>query len=474
MTFSGTQAMINAALDGLRFTPNADFDGATTLTITTDDLGNTGGGALTDVDVLNITVNPVNDAPVLTLPAAQSTSEEVPLVFSSGNGNAISIADDATAGSIKLTLTAINGSMTLAGTTGLSFTTGDGTDDASLVFTGTLADVNTALDGLSFSSPLDFAGLAQITVQVDDQGNTGTGGALTDTGLVYITVASDGVNDAPLNTVPGTQYNGIDTPVVFTDANGNLISISDDAGNNPVKITLTAGNGLLTLSTLESEEFQVNTTRSNAQLGSQVATSANGAYVIVWQSKNQDGSGEGIYAQLYDPFDNKVGGETLVNTVTSGNQVTPVVAMSATGSYVVAWESDGNLDGDGKGIFVQMFDPAGNPVDVEFQANATSADDQTAPAIAMDDNGNFVIAWQSKNQDGSGEGIYAQRFDANGFELGDEFLVTTETGDHQTVPAVAMDADGDFVIVWQSKNQDGDGEGIFAQRFNALGAGPGS
>ena len=302
-----------------------------------------------------------------------------------------------------------------------------------MTFTGTLTDVNTALDGLSFSSPADYVGLAQITVQVDDQGNTGTGGALTDNGLVYITVVSDGVNDAPLNTVPGTQYNPVDTAVVLSDANGNRISISDDADNLPVQVTLTATDGTFTLSTQESDEFRVNTITANAQLGSQVAASANGAYVVVWQADgNQDGNGTGIFAQLYDPFGNPVGGEILVNTETGGNQVTPVVAMSATGSFVVAWQSDGNLDGDGKGIFVQMFDPSGNPIDVEFQANTESLDDQTAPAIAMDDNGNFIVAWQSKNQDGSGEGIYAHRFDASGLAVDDEFLVTTTTANHQT------------------------------------------
>ena len=71
--------------------------------------------------------------------------------------------------------------------------------------------------------------------------------------------------------------------------------------------------------------------------------------------------------------------------------------------------------------------------------------------IAMADDGSFVAVWQSGgNLDGNGEGIFAQRFDANGVTLGDEFLVNTTTTGNQTAPAIAMSgATGDFVVVWQ-------------------------
>ena len=83
MTFQGTIAAINAALDGMSFAPTANYNGAATLTIVTNDLGNTGaGGPLTDTDTVNITVNAVNDAPVNSVPAAQTTNEDTALVFS--------------------------------------------------------------------------------------------------------------------------------------------------------------------------------------------------------------------------------------------------------------------------------------------------------------------------------------------------------------------------------------------------------
>ena len=64
MTFTGTLPAINAALNGLVFTPNLNYNGLAFITLTTNDLGATGtGGALSDTDLATIDVLPVNDAP---------------------------------------------------------------------------------------------------------------------------------------------------------------------------------------------------------------------------------------------------------------------------------------------------------------------------------------------------------------------------------------------------------------------------
>src|SRR5207249_2086564 len=83
-----------------------------------------------------------NDAPVNNLPASQITNEDTNIVFNVANGNAISITDvDAASGSLHVTLTATNGLLTLTATTALTFTTGDGTADATMTFTGTIANI---------------------------------------------------------------------------------------------------------------------------------------------------------------------------------------------------------------------------------------------------------------------------------------------------------------------------------------------
>lgn len=49
-----------------------------------------------------------------------------------------------------------------------------------------------------------------------------------------------------------------------------------------------------------------------------------------------------------------------------------------------------------------------------------------------------------------------------------EFLVNGFTGNVQRLPAVAMEPDGHFVVTWQSTFQDGDGRGIYAQRYEGI------
>ncbi|MFN9975695.1 MAG: flagellar hook associated protein, partial [Phycisphaerae bacterium] len=83
--------------------------------------------------------------------------------------------------------------------------------------------------------------------------------------------------------------------------------------------------------------------------------------------------------------------------------------------------------------------------------------------MAMDANGDFVVAWQSSLQDGSGEGIYARRYNAAGVSQSGEIPVNTTTLNNQETASVAMDADGDFVVTWQSPDQNGSGVGIFAR-----------
>ncbi|MHA6780058.1 hypothetical protein ACVGOW_03535 [Pseudonocardia saturnea] len=197
MTFTGTVAAIDAALAGLAVTSPPNYVGPVALTITTDDLGLTGTGpAGSDTDTVTINVAAVNDPPVNAVPGAQTTPEETPKVFSSAAGNRIGVADpDVAAGAVQVTLTATDGTVTLAGTGGVTFTSGDGVADATTTFRGTTAAVNTALDGLLFTPNPNFAGAATLTVATNDLGNTGSGAPGTDTDAVPITVTA--VDDPP-------------------------------------------------------------------------------------------------------------------------------------------------------------------------------------------------------------------------------------------------------------------------------------
>ena len=215
MTFTGTLDAINVALNGATFTPTTAYLGAASLQIDVDDQGNTGaGGSLTDSETVALDVQVPNQAPVISAPASANTPPDTPLVLTS-----LSIADaDAGTASLEVTLTATNGTLTLAATAGLTFSAGTGTADAAMAFTGNLTDINAALNGLAFAPTAAFTGAATIQIDVDDQGNTGPGGAQTDTHTITISVAvpvsgGDDDDDEGCSTAPAT---GLAVPFALT------------------------------------------------------------------------------------------------------------------------------------------------------------------------------------------------------------------------------------------------------------------
>lgn len=220
-------------------------------------------------------------------------------------------------------------------------------------------------------------------------------------------------------------------------------------------------------------EFRVNTYTAGDQAYPAVCADRQGRTVVVWESTGQDGSGNAVRAQRYDGAGAPLGSELEVNGFTTGNQQLPSVTCDRSGGFVVVWESR-DQDGDDYGVVGRKFDGAGAPSGGEFAVNTATTERQNAAATCNDADGNFVVVWQSYDQDGDGYGIFGQRFDAAGARRGTEFQVNSFTDYSQERPAVACSADGGFVVVWQGGAQDGDGYGIFGQRLDSDGAKAGS
>jgi hypothetical protein len=216
-------------------------------------------------------------------------------------------------------------------------------------------------------------------------------------------------------------------------------------------------------------EFRVNTFTAGLQTSVDLAMDKNGDFVVVWVSSEQDGSGLGVYAQRYDRKGVPQGDEFQVSTTTAGNQNFPSAAMDDQGNFIVTWSSsDGNL----LGIWAQRYDKFGTPVGSEFQVNTFTTGTQNSSSVATDRDGNFVIAWQSNGQDGDGWGVYAQRYDRDGAPVGVEFRVNDHTAGNQTVQnadTVAMANDGSFVVAFQGAGPEADGGGQYARAFDANG-----
>jgi large repetitive protein len=174
MTFRGSVSAVNAALKHLVLMTGLYFIGPTTLTITSQELKSSGNPVpgVTATNTVPFTITPVSHPPLVQAPATQAATENVPLVFSPGHGNAITLSDPDVnpAGPVEqLTLTAVRGTVTLATTAGLTFVSGNGT--ASVTIRGTLNALNAAVNGLIFTPTHNYVGTADLVVTLNDLGN---------------------------------------------------------------------------------------------------------------------------------------------------------------------------------------------------------------------------------------------------------------------------------------------------------------
>ncbi len=195
----GANGTVSIGAGGLvTYTPAANYNGPDSFTYTVT------SGGVTETTTVNVTVDPVNDAPVTAVPAGQSTNEDSALVLSSANGNAITIAD-VDGDTITVTLSGTNGLMTLGSTAGVAVS-GNGT--GTITVTGSAAAITAALNGLSFAPTADYNGTAGISV-------TTTDGTVTTSKTIGITV--NPVADIVANSVSTNE----DVPVTFNALTNN-------------------------------------------------------------------------------------------------------------------------------------------------------------------------------------------------------------------------------------------------------------
>ena len=222
-----------------------------------------------------------------------------------------------------------------------------------------------------------------------------------------------------------------------------------------------------------SSVFQVSTYSPGAQQYPAMASTSSGAFVVVWESEGQDGSGYGVFGRLFNSTGQAIGGEFQVNSYTTGYQFAPAVAVANSGSFIVVWATNGQ-DSATLDLRAQRFDTAGTKAGSEFRINSYTTGHQQSPAVAVDGSGTFTVVWESTGQDGSAGGVFGRRFSSVGVPLGGEFRVNTTTLNTQGAPSIAASASGDFVVVWEGFGQDGSDGAIVGRRFHSAGSPAGS
>lgn len=247
----------------------------------------------------------------------------------------------------------------------------------------------------------------------------------------------------------------------------------DAAGNFVVVWDTTHEHIGLTVAGVRAQRFDSTGVPAGAELpvggdhwdnfkgGAALAVDGSGSFAVTWYACTEPWCGPAVFALRFDAGGVPQGGEFQVNTFWNGYQWGPRMAAAGAGGFVVVWNS-GEQDGSDDGVYAQRFDGSGNRLGSEFRVNSYTTGAQNGAAVAADGAGNFIVVWRSAGQDGSGGGVFAQRYDADGNAWGGEFQVNQFTTGDQDAPAVAAGPDGRFVVTWQSAGQDGSGLGVFA------------
>jgi len=221
------------------------------------------------------------------------------------------------------------------------------------------------------------------------------------------------------------------------------------------------------------DEFGINTNVDNPatiadddQIRPDVAMDTNGNFVVVFQSDVPDNITD-VAARLYDAAGVPLGNQFQVNTTGPNDTMFPVVAMDADGDFVVVWQ-DNFADSNSDGIMAQRYNAAGVAQGANVTVNTTTLGQQYKADVAMDADGDFVVVWEDNPFSNFKRRVRGQRFSADGTQQGAELEISTDTDIDHTWPQVAMDADGDFAVSWQSGDV-GANQDVAVRRFDATG-----
>jgi hypothetical protein len=233
-------------------------------------------------------------------------------------------------------------------------------------------------------------------------------------------------------------------PAVATDAEGNFVVVwEDDGGDGKYQIK---ARGFKADGSQRFSQRTVNSVAKGQQRHATIAMNANGQFVVVWE----DDGGDGIYqikARGFNADGSERFSQRTVNAVAAGQQYRPAIGMDAAGNFVVAWEDDQGSDGIYQ-IKARGFRPDGSLLFGQILVNTVATGQQRKPNVAVHPDGRFVVAWE----DSGGDDVYqikARAFGPDGHELWGQLKVNRLSSGQQRAPAVAIAPSGQFVVAWQ-------------------------
>jgi hypothetical protein len=328
VTLTGTIENLNAALSGLVYQPNLDFEKTDTLVVS---LNNPADG-LTGSSNVSININAL--APTIAGPAVATVDENTSLIFSTGNGNAISINDVNSDGD-SVALSVGHGTLTLSTTTGLTFTNGNN-GTSSFTVSGTLSNLSAALNGLIYQPTLNYFGSDSLAASITNVGNHKE----SSTGVIL------NIDAIPTVLAPSGGSLTENTTLTFSSANNNGITVADQsAGSNSDSLTLSVSNGIITMGSTTGLTFTGSNGSSSFTVTGTLGHLTAGLNGLIYQPNINYVGSDSLVASLFDPGDGLTGNTTVplsVNAVTAPTIGAPSTATVAENGTLVFTSGNSN------------------------------------------------------------------------------------------------------------------------------------
>lgn len=266
-----------------------------------------------------------------------------------------------------------------------------------------------------------------------------------------------------------TLYSGDqdETYVAVDPVTGDFVVVwSDRHGNDGHNMGI-GGRFYAADGTPYGPEMILNTHTYQSQFEPHAAFSATGRVMVVWTDAGTDGSA-GVIGRLFDRFGNPISGELLMNEPNTFTQIDGSVGCDRNGNFFVTFVDASGGTGEPREVLLRRFDKFGQPKAPSILVNTISAGMQRDPFIAVNFEGDHVVVWQDESgNDGDGWGIFARLFSADGTALGPQFLVPDDPSGDQMDPHVAMDYIGNFIVSWEDRAS-GNSE-VMAKRYDRFG-----
>ena len=216
-------------------------------------------------------------------------------------------------------------------------------------------------------------------------------------------------------------------------------------------------NGYFNISAQGSEnifpEITANEDLDGNQLNPVIAVAANGSFVVVWEDDIDNNDFFQIWAAGFNSDGSLRFNRITVNSEAAGQQKNPDIAMSPNGEFVVVWEDD--QDGNGRfNILGRGFNADGTPRFSDRLMALTGAGASVDPSIGMADDGSFVVTWADDEDYNGFYQIKARGFNSNGSQRFSPMTVNSAGAGQQIQPDIALNSNGDYVIAW-ADDQDG-------------------